>query len=315
MATQEQKKEYWPWFLHKYKAKDLISHQQLVFVDAKDTILEALRTLATNKILAVPVYDEEGNKFIGSLDVLDAVAYLTFLQTVVPRPEQIKELHHQRVHALLNISKRNEWTVLSDQSGLLSVMVTMLERGAHRVALEDEKGKIQGLVTQFRIIEWLHEMMGAAIKPAITERLQKTRVKDFQHAKVIHPVVKIKLHKSLLDGFRKIYLNNVSALAIVNTKGQIMGTLSASDVKSLAFQDEATMMKTLRSSLMDHFNLGKEFTLTCKEDDTVETVLDTFATTHVHRLWIVDDNQVPKGVLSLSDVVLEVALSEAPMGH
>lgn len=42
---------------------------------------------------------------------------------------------------------------------------------------------------------------------------------------------------------------------------------------------------------------------TCSLDDGLDTIMDTIRKSRVHRLTIVDENNVLKGVLSLSDIL------------
>jgi len=42
---------------------------------------------------------------------------------------------------------------------------------------------------------------------------------------------------------------------------------------------------------------------TCSMDDGLDTIFDTIRKSRVHRLTVVDENNVLKGVLSLSDIL------------
>jgi len=293
----------WSRFLYYFKARDLTHDQQLIFVNNTDTVLESLRTLTESKTQSTPVYDQDENKFIGSIDMLDLVAFLTFLRSDASVEESVKGLVQQPVGQILNLSHRNEWKLVSQEINLFEVIKMLSDPNLHRVGLTGENQKVVGLLSQSRIIEWFYAHKQ---HPAFPEDLKTKTVQEFHHAKVIKPVRTITVASTVLEGFREIFFNEVSALAIVNDKGEILGNLSASDLKWAARDDPEAIIEKLNCTLLDYLNLGREFAFTCKRQDSLETIMNKFNESKVHRLWVVDAAKQPIGVISLCDLLIEM---------
>jgi len=54
---------------------------------------------------------------------------------------------------------------------------------------------------------------------------------------------------------------------------------------------------------------------TCSLDDGLDTIFDTIRKSRVHRLTIVDENNVLKGVLSLSDILHYILIEGEEAKH
>jgi len=88
-----------------------------------------------------------------------------------------------------------------------------------------------------------------------------------------------------------------------------MGNLSASDLKWLVREAPGDMIQKLNSPLVDYLNLDQAFSYTCKPTDPLEVVLARFNETKVHRLWVVDQARRPIGVITLTDMLVELTCS------
>jgi CBS domain containing-hemolysin-like protein len=62
--------------LKQYTAKDLVGNQQLKSLQADQTLADALVELSKHQLLALPIFDNTTNQYIGFIDVIDVVSTL-----------------------------------------------------------------------------------------------------------------------------------------------------------------------------------------------------------------------------------------------
>ncbi|KAJ1931288.1 AMP-activated serine/threonine-protein kinase regulatory subunit [Linderina pennispora] len=107
----------------------------------------------------------------------------------------------------------------------------------------------------------------------------------------------------VIDIIRMFVDNNISVVPILDEEGIVLNVFAESDIILLA-----------REGLLDELNIPVSEALalrpddypgvhTCKQNDTLYSVLDTIRKTQVQRLIVVDDDTRPVGVVALSDVL------------
>jgi CBS domain-containing protein len=97
-------------------------------------------------------------------------------------------------------------------------------------------------------------------------------------------------------------------VAVVDNKGKLMGSLSASDVKGSLdgniFTDFYLPITMYLDKCHPQFQReNAEHPVTCMWDDTIEDVLAKLIKRKVHRLFIVDEEGRPVDTISLCDVI------------
>jgi CBS domain-containing protein len=98
---------------------------------------------------------------------------------------------------------------------------------------------------------------------------------------------------------RKMRDRNVGFLPVCDDAGAVVGTITDRDltIRVLAAQRApgATLVKDVMTPEV----------ICVTEDDSVATVEELMATSHVSRIVVVDDDKCPIGVISLSDIAQE----------
>ena len=163
---------------------------------------------------------------------------------------------------------------------------------------------------------------------------------DFERSIFKFPkeLVSISNTAKVVDAFKALYAHGVTALAVVDSEGKIVGTISAryfifrmwlidrfqhcfttdrfvihSDFKRLVpvgdvFKNLQTPVDKFLALIASQTELPQ---ITCKESDTAGTVLTKLKQHSIHRVWIVNDAMQPVGVVSLCDLIGEWRLLEA----
>lgn len=116
---------------------------------------------------------------------------------------------------------------------------------------------------------------------------------------------------SALQGFRTLGVQNVSAAAIVNTAGELTGCISFSDLKGLHRNTIPDLLLPASEYLADRKlkALKEKSGVSCLLTDSLESVMEKVVTYGIHRVFIVDADNKPIGVVSLSDIIRILFLS------
>jgi len=107
-------------------------------------------------------------------------------------------------------------------------------------------------------------------------------------------------------GFKLLAECGVSAMPITNEHGQLIGTLSTSDLRGMS----SDKLKSLSLPVMDFLrvaNLLVRPQVTAVSTDTLGTVLMRLVGREVHRVWLIDslEHRHVVGVLSLTDILAQ----------
>ncbi|KAJ1940482.1 cell separation during budding, partial [Linderina macrospora] len=132
------------------QAKDLVTNQQVIQVDASATIEEACDALIAHRIQSVPLYDSKSKSYIGMFDLHDLATYL-----LSKRPQGRQGLAHEvgqhgvEVSRISDMSHMNPfYSVLPETT--VAQIVGVFGSGTHRVAVMESERQIRGILSQTR---------------------------------------------------------------------------------------------------------------------------------------------------------------------
>ncbi len=105
------------------------------------------------------------------------------------------------------------------------------------------------------------------------------------------------------EGFRKMLENQITAVAIVDPTGKIIGCLSSSDI------GRVRSIEDLKKSIAE-FAADQWQPITVVRSNTLSHVLDLFIRHKVHRVFVVDEHSKPLTVISLCDFIAALWLEK-----
>ncbi len=161
--------------------------------------------------------------------------------------------------------------------------------------------KVLAIITQSEMMRWLWESRNS---PGFPREALQLKVKNFIWHDVNVSVLRqqfnlclIESDKTLLDAFQMINDKRVSGLGVINEEGELIGNVSASDIKIVSATSQELMsllgMKLdkfldLKGNLM--LGLGVKASLphpiTVTEEDTMGNILQTLNENKIHRVWV-----------------------------
>jgi len=198
---------------------------------------------------------------------------------------------------IANYSKREALPMIPPNSTikqLLDILST-----SHRVAVVDNQNLVN-YITQSDAIEYLHnnkDLLGGIANKSIGA-LHIAEKK----------VISVQQTAPVLEAFKKMILDKVSGIAVVNEKNEIIGCISAHDIRGITGTGE--LLEHLYHPYAEYKNIMDSIKVISKAQvikNTAQTslgeVVETFVKEKVHRIFVTDDHNHAVGVISLGDVL------------
>jgi len=292
--------------LHKTPLKEMVpeSDASPVTVKAQDTVEELVFALSENKIISAPVVNKEGS-CIGVVDMLDVISHVI---SVSPLPSSLsrdelqsleicgRAMALEQVDNILNASGRDPFVPVYEESPS-SMISDMFADGTHRVPILDSDDKVLHTVSQSDLVRFLSEHihmghckeMGELSADALGLGKEK--------------VVSVEKNTKVIDAMLKIKEAGVSAIAVVDEAegGKLCGNFSATDLKGLFKETFPSLLLTVEEYLTKHSQ--KSLNPVCvKLDLNLIGIIKELQDNHVHRVWVLDDDFKPSGVISMTDI-------------
>jgi len=257
---------------------------------------------------------------LGLVSVLDLLAFLVKTSTKILVDDQsgesrslttddmrmlrkrAKDFNLETVKELVDYSKKNPWIVLYDDQTVSDAMVTF-SQNIHRVILfKRDSNKMLGILTQTDLVRFMAEAEKTQFLIPVFHMKNKTE-----------KLVTVSQANLAFDSFLKIFNHGLSSVAVLNHLGQLIGNLSAADLR-LAAQDFTLLLRSTK----DYLSLVRKvegkpsgFTVVCSPETSLQKCVESMASQKVHRIYLVDNDQKPLGVISFTDILRELYSTHA----
>ncbi|GBC02461.1 hypothetical protein RclHR1_04640004 [Rhizophagus clarus] len=308
------------------KEKQNIS--QLIEIPITATIEEAFDVLLAENILSVPVYRLwRGHKQpIAIVNVVDLVAFVC-LQPIFNNGNSCESSNfnsksiflQNSIGELVGLSAEStHLTICHPDDLLIDTLELFTRKQVHRVLVterrpvEDQDGEEvinedevkPCFISQTDIVRFLfqHNHQLGKILDTYASEVSNRTIRLIGRNSLLGQPSSITIHDQALTAFKKIHQDGVSAVAVVGDDGTLVGEVSAADLRGLNRERLSDLTKPvimfLKSSKGD---LTKP--LTCHGKFTLSQVMAGIIRSKAHRVWVVDEDDVPIGVITLSDIL------------
>jgi CBS-domain-containing membrane protein len=216
------------------------------------------------------------------------------------------------VKAVANLGGRNPWRPVRRSYTVLDASM-VLGTGVYRLPLLDEKDRTESLLSQSKLM--------AIFNTDANNRLGKMKMMTAQELGAEKPVVTVNVDSLAMKAFETIDEQNVSAVAIVDDEGKLVGQVDADSLKLIGVQFsmlakplwEVWEINGVPMSRWNTTDLHQtrtdapvEVRGTCTLQSTMQEMVQTVVAGHFRRLWLVDETGKPTGVVSLTDLIKSV---------
>jgi len=293
-----------------------------VFVaDRSDKIVDVWKGLVRHNFLSVPVLRNLSNpsdrKWWGFVDVSDLVNYVV---NHFPHDHLAKENNNfwDMVKADDEFQKKTVDEVMQfpgfgrygnlfhpvkgGYSLFYAIESLAKERDLHRLVVINDEGVILNFVTQSHLVEFLAKNMNN-----IGEKLNLT-VGEFYN----QGVFSVKEDDMAIEAFKLMNANKISGVAIVDGEGKLKGNISNRDLKAIS-TDGSLFWRLFSTAKNFRIHARKDAdpapprgTVTVTTQDTLRTVITKLNEDKIHRVYVIDHDRHPLGVISLRDVLLQI---------
>jgi predicted transcriptional regulator len=304
---------------------DSTSKRSLIEADANTTLEDALDMMAQEDIISLPIYEmDQVKKYLSVISMFDILAFIAFQPALENKQIEDQELTIEHsgflqhpIRELIALSPESHHLHAVASTASLADVITVLAGKAHRVlVLPTSPDSAVQILTQSDVTKYMKANLVHV--PELASYLSETTAKEFlagiqrkmntaMGAPLIHvshdknPLT-ITIHKTALVGFKKMFVHKVTAIGIVDDRGALVGVLSASDLRGLKRHQLGSLNKPAMTFLIETQQDRKE-PFTCSEDCSLVQCLEKLIWTRVHRIFVVNKDDMPVGVISYSDML------------
>jgi CBS domain-containing protein len=297
------------------KVCNLPSATSLVYVEPTILFSKAFEILVNKNVLSVPViknFDDETQDLVGLLDVIDICKYVLLVSKSLKShstDEEVKEMQRRIQNASVRQIRegiRGSVCIPIPESANISELYPLLaEYELHRVPVIDNNGKVDRIISQSDLVKHFERTIDTQTSSKTLLQLKFTE----------KPVKSVTTENTVYDAFRTIVQERISAVAVVDLSGKLVGNISASDIRSIGFTADSlkrllwSVGKFLENKQVE-YQSPKEV-VCVKPTSKLSEVLQLLNSRGLHRVYLVNDAQIPTGIIALTDI-LKLAISLEP---
>uniref|UniRef100_A0A3Q1MRT1 5'-AMP-activated protein kinase subunit gamma-1 n=1 Tax=Bos taurus TaxID=9913 RepID=A0A3Q1MRT1_BOVIN len=314
--TPESNNSVYTSFMKSHRCYDLIpTSSKLVVFDTSLQVKKAFFALVTNGVRAAPLWDSKKQSFV----VLRALSWPLGMLTIT---DFINILHRYYKSALVQIYELEEHKIetwrevylqdsfkplvcISPNASLFDAVSSLIRNKIHRLPVIDpESGNTLYILTHKRILKFLKLFITEFPKPEfMSKSLEELQIGTYANIAMVRTTTPVYVALGIFVQHR------VSALPVVDEKGRVVDIYSKFDVINLAAEKTYNNLDVSVTKALQHRSHYFEGVLKCYLHETLETIINRLVEAEVHRLVVVDENDVVKGIVSLSDILQALVLT------
>ncbi|EFA83352.1 hypothetical protein PPL_04145 [Heterostelium album PN500] len=293
---------------------------RIIFVKKEDSIEKGFKVLIDNNILAAPVYDEKEKRYVSFFSMVDLIYEILDIvereslpkgdiSSVMTMLNDKNLFCKQRITDIANISKREPFIIVNAEKRLDEVARLMSKNKIHRVAVLDSRGELCNVISLSRIIECASQLFG--IDNQLTKIGEKT-ISELNLGR--NEVITISSDKRALDAFKTIAELGISGIGVLDSGGHLCGVISDHDLNVI--KSHCQYLSLLYLPICEYLDAMKKLTnspkhvITCTYNETFKEVTQRIAENKIHRIFIVNEENKLKGVISLLDILEQIVWAQ-----
>lgn len=318
---------------------------KVVTVNSDLSILEAVNVLTKANILAAPVVNVDAaatakwhERYLGLFDMTDVVWAALQMEEIstaplpaigednaspgATTPFDASFLHLVTSHAffktrkvadVLRTFRTGPFVALAESCTVLDAALVMGKYGQHRLMVVDESSSVlTNVITQSALVRFLanKELLGK-MAPVVGKTLSELGLGSSGK------VYSVDIDDAVVSAFTILAEQHVSAVAVLDGGGRIVGTISNRDARVIATSQQPlailhgpvrSLFKAAAQSSVDI----RHPSISASTTDTLGFVIEKLAATRIHRVFVAGPDGVPTGVVSLTDVLGALAAEPTP---
>ncbi|XP_032993862.1 5'-AMP-activated protein kinase subunit gamma-1 isoform X1 [Lacerta agilis] len=329
-------------FMKSHRCYDLIpTSSKLVVFDTSLQVKKAFFALVTNGVRAAPLWDSKTQSFVGKYISSEAHKADAFCLPAHPQltakvelflpffchigmltiTDFINILHRYYKSAMVQIYELEEHKIetwrevylqdsfkplvcISPSASLYDAVTSLIRNKIHRLPVIDpDSGNTLYILTHKRILKFLKLFIAEFPKPEfMSKSIEELKIGTYENIAMVHTNTPVYVALGIFVQQR------VSALPVVDESGRVVDIYSKFDVINLAAEKTYNNLDVTVTKALQHRSQYFEGVLKCYKHETLETIINRLVEAEVHRLVVVDESNVVKGIVSLSDILQALVL-------
>uniref|UniRef100_A0A8C7XVP2 5'-AMP-activated protein kinase subunit gamma-1 n=1 Tax=Oryzias sinensis TaxID=183150 RepID=A0A8C7XVP2_9TELE len=291
-----------------HRCYDLVpTSSKLVVFDTSLQVKKAFFALVSNGVRAAPLWDSKKQCFVGMLTITD---FINILHRYYKSPlVQIYELEEHKIETWRELYLQDSFKPLvsiSPNASLYDAVSSLLRNKIHRLPVIDPlTGNTLYILTHKRILKFLKLFISEMPRPSfLSKTVEELNIGTFKN------IAMVRKDTPVYTALGIFVEQRVSALPVVDEKGKL-GKLPnrGVSVQNLAAEKTYNNLDVTVTKALQHRSQYFEGVLTCHRHDTLEAIINRLVEAEVHRLVVVDEQEVVKGIVSLSDILQALVLT------
>jgi len=289
-----------------------VTRPPLVYIPASSTIGQALSILSFSSITSAPVYDPVGNWFYGFFEIYDVLTYL--MKTFVGKEPDTRITNEQwrsfggdlsmlsfkgssfANHNILDlIGPQHQLQVLPIGVPLTTLVSRLTTE--HRVIIDTGAQATYSISTQLDLVKFLANNLNHFSPTTIKQTVKET---GLGHNKRVYTVDE---HSLTIAAFHTMWLYDLSCVAVVNSRGELLANLSITDLKALSQSNFGHLLDPVGLFISAQVWAPKLPPITVSLDSSFEHILLLLAACKIHHVWVTDDRNHPIRLISTGEIV------------
>ncbi|XP_041097664.1 5'-AMP-activated protein kinase subunit gamma-1 isoform X1 [Polyodon spathula] len=299
--------EVYTHFMKSHRCYDLVpTSSKLVVFDTSLQVKKAFFALVSNGVRAAPLWDSKKQCFVGMLTITD---FINILHRYYKSPlVQIYELEEHKIETWRELYLQDSFKPLvsiSPNASLYDAVSSLIKNKIHRLPVIDPlTGNTLYILTHKRILKFLKLFISEMPRPEfMTKTLQELSIGTFDK------IAMVRTSTPVYTALGIFVEQRVSALPVVDESGRVVDIYSKFDVINLAAEKTYNNLDITVTKALQHRSQYFEGVLKCYTHETLDTIISRLVEAEVHRLVVVDENEVVKGIISLSDILQALVLT------
>jgi len=282
----------------------IFDKNELIEVTTDMKVEDAAELMKNRDIIAVPVFDQNINAYVGILDIFEVMRFTTvgFFEQDVFKDDHFTEFEYslESVGDLIKKSQNSRRIHVFESSDPIIMAIRQLSSTKYHalVKIFDEKTfkKSYRLLTRYDLVHFINKH---------SDKLARILDQRINEIGLVNPlgstVVSVSTKDKTSDGFLKMFYNNIHAVAVVDELGVLVGNLSSSDLRGLSREN----IDNIKLPPLEFLNSmqGLFHPVTCKPESHLNEVINKSISAKVHRIWVTDSGEKPLGVVTFTDIL------------
>lgn len=276
-------------------AKLAANGQDLLTVNINDPIESVVKKLRSRNVLSAPVLNDD-NTVAGVIDLQQLVTFLSSSFGPYANEQTVeRNLRMRCVKDVLSMATRTTYVPV-DVTDKCTLAIELFASGFYRAPITTHDNHLVGLITQVDIVMEAAASMRTGAAKAMGQRLLSEYGVGLSAPSFVNKTQTVGDTIAQLDAYQ------VSGLPVTDDNGHLIGNFSITNLLSIWADNANESISLTVEAFLAKYSPESLRPKTARRDEKLVDVVSRLVEQQIHRAWIVDKDNKPVGVISMTDI-------------